>query len=75
MQTITEKSTASEGIYPIARLTEAQYNAIHDQLDIPGVLITEQNRPGGQDKRFAPGLLSVVRGLVSSEVEVRPGGG
>ena len=33
------------------------------------------DRPGGQDKRFAPGLLSVVRGLVSSEVEVRPGGG
>ncbi len=73
VQTITEKSTASEGIYPIARLTEAQYNAIHDQLDIPGVLITEQTDLVAKDKRFAPGLLSVVRGLVSSEVEGKAG--
>ena len=73
VQTITEKSTAADGAYPIARITEEQFNRIRDQLAIPGVVTNEQSELVAKDRSFAPALLSEVRKLVSAEVEGKPG--
>lgn len=69
VQTITEKATATDGAYPIARITEGQFNRIRDQLAIPGVVTNEQSELVAKDPQFAPALLSEVRTLVSDEVE------
>ncbi|WP_040525122.1 penicillin-binding transpeptidase domain-containing protein [Gordonia effusa] len=68
-QSVIERSTASDDPYPIARLTNADFDRLRDQLAIPGVIATDQAELTSTDKQFAPALLSQVKKAVGSELE------
>ncbi|MGC4932610.1 penicillin-binding transpeptidase domain-containing protein [Gordonia sp. DT30] len=72
-QRIAEESTSSGRPYPIARLSEADFNRLRDQLAIPGVVHNEQSELVPTDAGFAPVLLNGVRPVVEDEVAGRAG--
>ena len=67
-QQIAEESTATQGTYPIARLSTADFDRLRDQLAIPGVVHNEQAELVAKDPNFAPVLLSGIRQVVDGEV-------
>ncbi|NDK90976.1 penicillin-binding transpeptidase domain-containing protein [Gordonia desulfuricans] len=73
VQRIAEESTASDGTYPITRLSEAEFDRLRDQLAIPGVVHNEQVELVTKNPNFAPALLSGVKQVVESEVDGRVG--
>lgn len=72
-QRIAEESTASDGPYPITRLSSGDFDRLRDQLAIPGVVTNEQAELVPTDPSFAPALLSQVRKVVDGEVDGRVG--
>ncbi|NMN99789.1 penicillin-binding transpeptidase domain-containing protein [Gordonia sp. TBRC 11910] len=68
-QAVIEQSTASDTPYPIARLSNSDYDRLRDQLAIPGVIATDQAELTATDKTFAPALLSQVKKAVGSELD------
>ncbi|MFT4042061.1 MAG: penicillin-binding transpeptidase domain-containing protein [Gordonia sp. (in: high G+C Gram-positive bacteria)] len=73
VQKIAEESTASDGQYPITRLSHADFDRLRDQLAIPGVVTNEQAELVSTDPTFAPALLAQVKKVVDSEVDGRVG--
>ncbi|MGV9859482.1 penicillin-binding transpeptidase domain-containing protein [Gordonia sp. NPDC003425] len=72
-QKIAEESTATDGEYPITRLSHADFDRLRDQLAIPGVVHNEQAELVPTDPGFAPALLTQVRKVVDDEVDGRVG--
>lgn len=72
-QKIAEESTSANGLYPITRMSEADFNRLRDQLAIPGVVHNEQPELVPEDPNFAPVLLNGVRKVVDGEVAGRTG--
>lgn len=68
-QAIIEQSTASDKPYPVARLTNLDFDRLRDQLAIPGVIATDQAELTATDKQFAPALLAQVKKAVGSELD------
>lgn len=72
-QTIAEEATATDGQYPITRLSQQTFDRLRDRLAIPGVVHNEQAELVPVNKNFAPALLTEVKKVVDSEVDGRVG--
>lgn len=72
-QRIAEGATATDGPYPITRLSQRDFDRLRDQLAIPGVTHNEQAELVAKDPHFAPALLGEVKKVVGAEVEGKSG--
>ncbi|MFW0796339.1 penicillin-binding transpeptidase domain-containing protein [Gordonia sp. CPCC 205515] len=72
-QKIAEDATATDGQYPITRMSHQTFDRLRDRLAIPGVVHNEQAELVPTDKNFAPALLSEVKKVVDGEVDGRVG--
>ncbi|MFC9896123.1 penicillin-binding transpeptidase domain-containing protein [Nocardia sp. NPDC127579] len=69
-EAIRDAALDTEGAYPVADLSEAEYDTVRDDLAaLPGVRVSEQWDLLPTDRWFAPDLMTQIRKTVIAEVD------
>lgn len=73
VQRLAEQATASDDPLPVGVVPAADAERLRPELDLPGIVVTEQSVLTPRDPRFASAVLGRVAAAVGTDVVGRPG--